>query len=563
MKKKKLLSILLASAMVLTMAGCGGKSAADAMGDDSSAAQTQEGGQDVASKDDDAKNEAAAENTDAEDAGAGDTAQAAELDTSERVDLVFYVMGDAPDDEQMVEDAINEVLLERVNATIDMQFSTWTDFQQKYSLELTAGSADLIYIANWLNYGQLATSGAFEELDGMLDTVAPELKKVVGDSNLDMCRVDGKIYAVPCAWAEYVCNGIKYREDLREKYDLPVPDSIENFEAYMMGIKENEPNQGLLTVTTEESQGFLTAFDAAWIFNLKYPWVNANGLPYGLASNYDSPADVYDYWYSDDFVEDMKIMKKWADLGFWSKSALSDTNNSESYKNGLCVAEIAGQNPNKQITALQDFKNDGHEDWKSEYIAYGEITNTVYPGHATQNGTAIVRGCKNPERALKVLEILMTDEEMNRLVQYGIEGVHYEIDADGIYHNLNNDHPAFAYEGFNTWALRNGEFKLPQETDVVLNEMFDKYEKLGNQTKFPNVNIYNGFSENYEDYQAERTAVSNIMKQYLAPLQAGLVDDVDAAVEEFRQKMTDAGIEACREGFKKQWTAYCEEYGYK
>ncbi len=552
MKRRKLLSLFLVAAMVLTMAGCGGKSAADAMGEEQpDTAQTQE-------------QEPETEG-DAQEAAEGESsaAQPAELDTSERVDLVFYVMGDAPDDEQMVEDAINEILLEKVNATIDMQFSTWTDFQQKYSLELTAGSADLIYIANWLNYGQLATSGAFEELDDLLDTVAPVLKETVGETNLDMCRVEGKIYAVPCAWAEYVCNGIKYREDLREKYDLPVPDSLENLEAYLMGIKENDPNQGLLTVTTEESQGFLTGFDAAWVFNLKYPWVNANGLPYGLASDYDSPADVYDYWYSDDFAEDMKLMKKWADLGFWSKSALSDTNNSESYKNGLCVAEVAGQNPNKQITALQDFKNDGHDDWKSEYIAYGEITNTIYPGHATQNGTAVVRGSKNPERALKVLEILMTDEEVNRLVQYGIEGVHYEIDDQGIYHNLEPAHPTFAYEGFNTWALRNGEFKLPQETDIVLNEMFDKYEKLGEQTKFPNVNIYNGFSENYDAYQAERTAVSNVMKQYLAPLQAGLVDNVDAAVEEFRQKMTDAGIEICRDGFKEQWAAYCDEYGYK
>jgi putative aldouronate transport system substrate-binding protein len=544
-KKRRLVSIILALTMILTMAGCGSKSAVESLNEAAPAETTD--------------NSTAAETP----AAAEETTEAAALDTSERVDLVFYVMGDAPVDEIAVEDALNEILLEKVNATIDFQFSTWTDFQQKYSLELTAGQADLIYVANWLNYGQLATSGAFEELDDLLNTVAPALKDTVGESNLNMCRVGGKVYAVPCSWAEYTCNGVKYREDLREKYDLPVPDSLENFEAYMLGIKENEPGQGLLTVTTEESQGLLTAFDAAWILNLKYPWVNANGLPYGLASNYDTPSDVYDYWYSDDFTDDMKLMKKWADLGFWSKSALSDTNDSEAYKSGLCVAEIAGQNPNKQIAAIKEFEKE-QPDWKSEYIAYGEVTNTIYPGHATQNGTAIVRGSKNPERALKVLELLMTDESINRLVQCGIEGTNYELDADGIYHNLSTSIPeAFPYEGFNTWSLRNGDYKLPQETDVILNQMFDKYEELGSKTKFPNVNIYNGFNENYDAYQAERTAVSNVMKQYLAPLQAGLVDDVDAAVEEFRQKMTDAGIEVCRDGFKEQWEAYCNEYGYK
>ena len=548
--KRKIVSLILAMGLVATaITGCGGstQSASDALDaqgveevpveEAAPAAETQEETQEEAT---------------------------ADLDLSEQVDFVFYVMGDAPNDEEKVEAAINEKLLEKCNATIDMQFSTWTDFQQKYANELTAQSADLIYIANWLNYGQLAQSGAFEELDGLLDTVAPDLKALCGDARLDMCRVGGKIYAVPATWSEYVSNGIKYREDLRAKYDLPVPDSIENMEAFFDGIKANDPNQPILAVTTEESQGFQTAFDAAWALNIKYPWVAINGLPYGLTADYETPDQIYDYWYSDDFLEDMKILKRWADKGYWSKSALSDTNNSEAYKNGLCVAEVAGQNPNKQITSISEFKNDGHDDWQTAYLAYGEKTGVIYPGHATQNGTAIVRGCKNPERALLVVQTLMCDPEMNALIQYGIEGEHYEV-RDGIYYNLEIEATGtanFPYEGFNTWNLRNGDTKLPQETDVELQKMFDSYEALGAKTKFPNTNIYDGFSENYEAYSAERTAVSNVMRQYLAPLQAGLVDDVDAAVEDFRQRMTDAGIEKCREGYKEQWAAYCDEHGY-
>ncbi|MCR5031533.1 MAG: DUF3502 domain-containing protein [Lachnospiraceae bacterium] len=546
--KKKVLSVLMSLAMTATMlAGCG------STGAQSAAEQLDEQG----------VTEIAVETQAAEEAPA-ETADAAELDLSEQVDLVFYVMGDAPQDEELVEAALNEKLLEKCNATVDMQFSTWTEFQQKYANEITSQGADLIYIANWLNYGLLASSGAFEELDDMLDTVAPDLKAMVGESALNMCKVGGKIYAVPNTWPEYVSNGVKYREDLRAKYDLPVPNNLENLEAYLLGIKENEPDQGLLTVTTEESSGFKTAFDAAWVLNFKYPWVSANGLDYGLAANYDTPTDVYDYWFSDDFVDDMKMLKRWADEGFWSKSALSDTNNSDSYKNGLCVAEVAGQNPNKQVTAIADFANAG-EGWESAYVAYGETTGVIYPGHATQNGTAIVRGCKNPERALLVLQAMLCDDEINSIVQYGIEGTHYTVE-DGIYKNLQEEAgetATFPYEGFNTWNLRNGETKLPQKTDVALQEMFDKYAEMGAKTKFPNVNIYDGFSENYEAYSAERSAVNNVMRQYLAPIEAGLVDDVDAAVEEFRTLVKDAGLDKCREEYTKQWIAYCEEYDYK
>ena len=213
---KKLLSLLLAGSMALSLAACGGDTTTTTSSDSSSQSS---------------------ESSSAE----TDDAGSSEVDTSERVDLVFYVMGDAPVDEQAVEDALNEKLLEKVNATVDFQFSTWTDFQTKYSLELTSGTADLIYIANWLNFGQLANSGAFLELNDLLDTYGSDLKALVGEDALNQCSVDGQIYAVPNAWPEYVSAGIKYREDLRAQYDLPVPDSLENVESYLLGIKENMP----------------------------------------------------------------------------------------------------------------------------------------------------------------------------------------------------------------------------------------------------------------------------------------------------------------------------------
>ena len=481
-------------------------------------------------------------------------------DMSEEANLVFYVMGDAPKDEAVVEEAINAVLKEKFNATIDFQFSTWTDFNQKYNNTLISAGADLIYVANWENYGLNATSGAFLELDELLDTYGAELKELCGEGNLNMCRVNGDLYCIPALWPEYVSLGIKYREDLRAKYDLPYPTTLENIEAYLNGIKAADPSQGLLRPTnTESASSLIIGFDTAYLLADKYAWVAPFGMPYGLAADYDTPADVYDYWFSDDFAEDCKLFKSWADQGFWSKSALSDTNDNEAYDNGLAVAEVAGMNPNKQISSANSFAKD-HPDWESAYIAYGENTGVIYPGHATQNGTAILRSSKYPERCMMILNYIMTDEAMNCLVQYGIEGKHYELDADGFYHNLDD---SFAYEGFNTWNLRVNEFKLKQPTDVALQAMFDKYAELGAQTKWPNINIWDGFTEDYTDYSAERAAVANVMRQYLAPLQAGLVSDVDAAVEEFRAKVTDAGLEACREGFQEQWADYCEEYNYQ
>ena len=538
-KMKKGFSLLLAAMMIWMMAGCSSTVDQPVMTEDVTPASDSE--------------------TSSTDTTEETTSQEAEVDLSEQVDLVFYVMGNAPEDEEMVESEINQILLEKLNATVDFQFSTWTDWSRKYNLVLTSASADLIYVASWNNFGNLATSGAFLELDDLLAQYGPDMKGLIDDSMLNVCRANGELYAIPNTWPEYTSIGIKYREDLRAMYDLPVPDSIENFEKFVLGIKENMPEQGLMTETTLESTGLQTAFDAVNIFNIKYPWVDNNGLSYGLAANYNTPGDVYDYWYSQDFVDDMKLMKKWADLGFWSRSALSDANDDESYANGLCVVEVSGQNPNKNIAAVNAFAKD-HPDWISQYYAYGETTGVIYPTSPIQNATAITRTSENPERAMMVLNLMMTDQKLNNLVQYGVEGVHYEVDDSGIYHNLSEK---FNYEGFNTWNLRNDDYKLAQESDTILLAMFDKYKEIGAKTNTPNVNIKAGFTEDYSEYEVERSAVSDVMRQYLAPIQAGFVDDVEGAIAEFLEKAEQAGLSACREGYKTQWDAYLTEYGYK
>ena len=79
----------------------------------------------------------------------------------------------------------------------------------------------------------------------------------------------------------------------------------------------------------------------------------------------------------------------------------------------------------------------------------------------------------------------------------------------------------------------------------------------------PSVDPYGGFSEDYSAYSAEKAAIDDVVSEYLRPLQNGLVDDVDAAVETFREKVKAAGLDTVREGWTAQWQTYCEETGLK
>ncbi len=537
--KKEVVSVLLTLAMATTMlAGCGDKKTADSeLGEnyESSSAQQSEESREESSD----TAEESSEESSAEPGGA-----AGELDYSEHVDLVFYLLGDAPVGLQSVQDAINEILEEKVNASVEFQFATWTDWGEKYKMTLTTGGADLIYTANWNSFGQLAQSGAFLGLDDLLDTVSPDLKAAIDPAALNGCKVNGEVMTVPCLWKQYTCLGIEYREDLREKYDLPVPDSLENLKAYLQGIKDNDPSQGLLP----NGNGILG-----------YETTHVASGAYGQRVYIENPSKIEEYWFSDQFVEDMKLMKEWADLGFWSRSTLSDTTDPfERYENGMFVCMPSGNNPNKYTTRVEAWASQ-HPEWKTAYHTYSEADGYVWSTTPTADATAITKDCKNPERAMKVLELLIMDKELNLLTQYGIEGVHYEIAEDGTYKNLS---PDFGYEALNAWSLRNPAYKLANgQGGVLMQEMFDHYAEVIEEKGTPSVDPFGSFAEDTSSYSAEKAAVDDVCSEYLKPLEAGLVDDVEASVETFREKVKAAGLDTVREGWAKQWMAYVEENG--
>lgn len=489
-----------------------------------------------------------------------------EKEELEYCELTFFLMGEYPGDKDVVLEAVNEKMMAKLNCKLDVYQPTWTDWQAKLQNELNAKSLDMIYTASWGNYVIYANSGAFLELDDILPTAAPDLYAATLPQ-LDMMRVNGTIYAVPNLWPEYECKGVMYRQDLCDKYDLPVPDSLDNIEAYLLGIKENEPSQPLVRFRPAEPNStvgnYIGMFD---VFNIKYDWIS---LGYGYWAHHSDPVKMVDYWYSQDFIDDCKLMKKWCDLGFWSRSTLNDEALDKPLENKLVAINWSGQNPNKYCEAISLAAKVDPE-MEIGYFAYGEVNgyNSIYPAHARQNATAIAATCEYPERALQVVQYILLDEEMHNLFHYGLEGVHYEV-VDGIYNNLSDaSPPPFKYEGFNSWNLRNGAFKLKDATGPILQSVFDRLDPIAAKNKFPRVNIESGFQESYdgkgkyEDYSAERNAVMSVMYEYLTPIQAGLKSDVEGAIKEFLTKAEAAGLDICRKSYIEQWDAYIKEFGY-
>ncbi len=477
-----------------------------------------------------------------------------------KVELEVYMVGDPPKDLQIINDKLNELTLRDLNCTTKFNYTTWTDFTTKYNLLLSTGQPiDLIYTASWLDYPKLCRKGAFKELDELFPTYAPELYKFIDSGLVNQTKIDGKIYTMPATWKEYISNGFQYRADLQKKFDLPVPDSLENVEAYLAGVKKNMPAQ-VLTNETAASGPLPSSFSAYDILQFKYGWVH--GSYYGVVADINSPEKTSLYWGSPDFITDMKMLKSWADQGFWSRSSLSAKNDPTSFPNGKAICVIAGQNPNKYGKDYEAVLQ-SNPDWEVGYIPYAVKNGVAIPAHATQNGYGVPNSSENPERAIMFYEKLVLDKEYNYLTSYGIAGTHYNITSDGYYEGIGDPtKTGFIREGMNGWAWRNPDTMLfPKSFDVV-KKVFADLDVIAAKQKYPGINIGDGFAEDYTPYQSERAALGTVLTQYMAPLEAGLVKDVDASVKNLMDKLNAAGLEKIQTEYIKQWEAYCDEFGY-
>lgn len=532
MKKRSLIKgSLMMLTLVLIMAllsGCGGGNGNNAgSGNDSSGGKS---GNDGSSN------------------AAGQTADTG-IDTSKRVELQVYMLGDAPKDLDKVMAEVNKMAQAELNTTVKFNYTSWTDWDQKYKLLLSSGQAiDLIFTADWTSYQSYAKKGAFLALDDLLPKAAPELQKFVPQSMWDGVKVDGKIYTIPSTYKEYVTNGFVWREDLRKKYDLPVPKDLESFEAYMDGIKQNEPDMMPVSLNSDVKN------------NLHYIYTELNkmigALPYGMGVKYENPTEVYSFWGSEEHKEELKIMKRWADKGFIPKNVLNIKDTMQDPLTSGKAASIFGDNPtrfNESVIAVQA----SHPDWELGYTPFGETTGYATPVHPIHNGFAVPKSSKNPERALAFYEKLVLDQRYNQLTEYGIEGTNYTVE-DGYYKMIGTSQSnGFPREAMNGWAWRNPEYMLFDKSFDGVKEIFAELDKIQKP------DLFLSFAEDYTSYQAEKAALEQVEKQYLYPLQAGLVDDVDKGLATFMEKAKQAGLEKVQQEWTKQWEQYVSESGIK
>jgi putative aldouronate transport system substrate-binding protein len=300
---------------------------------------------------------------------------------------------------------------------------------------MASGAApDVSFLYSDAAVGNYVKSGGLTELKDLLDTYAPNLKKLLGDDCLSYGRFSGVQYAVPAKRTQLAKSGTFIRKDWLDKLGLGLPTTRDEWYAAVKAFKTKDPgNAGDKLIPLEI--GRILVADPDWGF---IPLMQSF-LPRMSAED----AAVYSY----------STVSKWAGPGY--KEGMRFLN--KMYNEGLIGTEFPldrdGTIFNRNMT--QGFIGTYMQNWDYQYRTepglQTELAKVVptglvvpidpfknYEGKTAKplynpNGLFIFvpKFSKNAVAAIRYLE-WMSDPEVRSMLQSGVKGVHYTDEVNGI-----------------------------------------------------------------------------------------------------------------------------------
>ena len=149
-----------------------------------------------------------------------------------------------------------------------------------------------------------------------------------------------------------------------------------------------------------------------------------------------------------------------------------------------------------------------------------------------------------------VLDMLKFDTYLNRLVLIGIEGVHYTINDQGEYTLTDKGRADYAPMVVSaSWAIKNGNL-----TEAGAPAREKALSDAWQARVMSNPTITFVFDDS--NVAAYVSSVQSVLQEYVPMIELGLVDDVDAAMDEMIKRCYDSGLQKVYDEFYAQYEAW-------
>lgn len=469
-------------------------------------------------------------------------------DSDEVVDLVveFLYFGMEDPDLQEVVDAINEITVPKIGARISIITANWAEMATKPALWQASGEqVDIVISGGMCTPQQLAAQGLLMPLDDLL-AENPTLTEIAGDLT-NALKYDGQIYSYPFDLYAGAGSGYFYDKAEAERIGVEFPESVESeadLEPYLAQVKESD--------TDEYPISFGDGVIVYHTYGIDQDNLGDNYTSYGVIMDPDNSSTVVDWFETEEYAEMIKLHHEWYEKGY----ALPD-----SLSNGYTIYDSLNQG-----TIFGFISSDGcavglpfYMQQAGKELGMVRINdNIIRASDMTVNCWGISATCEHPEKVMAFWELVYTDSDFMNLINYGIEGKHYEV-VEGTRLIQYPEGVTFMNAGYgNSWASGSmgDRSKMYAKADSWTEERLEGIDAY--RAPQAKVSRYIGFCYDNANVSTESAAVMAVIQQYAMSLNCGVVDP-DEVLPQFIDALKAAGMDIILADTQAQVDAYLAE----
>ena len=481
------------------------------------------------------------------------------------VEITMLLCGCNVTDDTAVLEKLNAYTAEKIGVTVKPTWGTWSSFDPLALNAVNTGSDeyDIMFTSSWNDnqYAPYAKKGAYVRLDdpedNLLEKYGAELKNVLPEILFEGAMTEGEdgekgIYAVPGFKDFATMNTWDVNVTLLEKYGFTL-DDVKNAGFYGWGdifktVKEGEEKDG--------SVFYPFIFEGVVVERYVTGTPIVTGDATGLLSYYMNTEDVsvpgaygnvfFNKFATPEFEKFARQMREYYLAGYIDPAiAIGETatdawRNAQNSANYLISSEVS----------LYGYEYTTSEQ-RGIQVAYVMTTDAPYIDNTSVQGAmmAISANSAHPVEAMKFLALLNTDPYVMTLMNYGVEGIHYNLNDAGEVEFTE------ARASFSPWRNGVGNVTLlPPEKGQGADFQERFAEFYAGSKKLP---IY-GFTFDATPVETEIAQVSNIKEAYALSLCTGAVD-VDEKLPELLAKLEAEGMQKIVDEANAQLKAFFGE----
>lgn len=449
--------------------------------------------------------------------------------------MALPVFGAIPQDMEAVQAEINKITQAEINTTVTILPISVGTFGQQMNLMMSGGEKlDLAFAFGAGGfYSSMATTGKVLPIDDLLAQYGQGAVDVIGADYIKGAAIDGKIYGVPVNGAFSQKAAIYMRKDLVEKHNIDVTSitSLADLEPIFKTIKENEPGIVPLAAGLTSPLEYIRNYDRL-------------GDGFGVLPGFDNGLKIENYYESQEYADLLNLVRGWYKAGYINKDgATTQSTVTDLVKADKAFSYIAMSKPGTIA---------GEERLTGKALVTAEVTQEAY---ATTNDLlvglwTIAQQSENPERAMMMIDLMYTNEDISNLLVWGIEGKHYVKIADrqvDYPEGVDSTNVGYAMQN---WVLGNPYIAFAAKNDDPnMGNIIKGYNESAKKSKAL------GFAFNSQAVKNEITALNNVLEQYKKMLETGTVEPSEK-LSEFNAKLKSAGLEKVITEKQKQLDAW-------